>query len=111
MNGTVVEADESRILVYVLFLILFIGGFNIGSYASFEVENDLIKILDSNLKVEKFVEGLDGPTTMAFVGPSDVLVLEKDRGTVRRIESGVIQQEPISTLEVDMSRVVEACLV
>jgi aldose sugar dehydrogenase len=86
-------------VAYALFLILFLG-FNNSGYAYFEVENDLIKIADSNLKVEKFVEGLERPTTVAFIGPNDILVLEKDRGTVRRIENGVILREPLLDLNV-----------
>jgi aldose sugar dehydrogenase len=39
-------------------------------------------INDPNLKVEQVVEGLELPTTMAFLGPDDILVLEKDKGTV-----------------------------
>ena len=33
---------------------------------------------DSNLKVEVVFEGLTSPTSIAFLGPSDILVLEKD---------------------------------
>ena len=43
-------------------------------------EGPIIK--DSNLKVEVVFEGLTSPTSFAFVGPNDILVLEKDKGTV-----------------------------
>ena len=33
--------------------------------------------------------GLKFPTTMAFLGLNDILVLEKDKGTVNRIINGV----------------------
>jgi hypothetical protein len=33
---------------------------------------------DPNLKVEALVKGLDVPTSMAFLGPDDILVLEKN---------------------------------
>ena len=42
-------------------------------------EGPIIK--DSNLKAEVVFEGLTSPTSMAFVGPHDILVLEKDKGT------------------------------
>ena len=45
------------------------------------------------LKVEEVVRGLDLPTTMAFLGPNDILVLEKDKGTVQRIINGKILPE------------------
>jgi len=38
---------------------------------------------------------------MAFKGPDEILVLEKDSGTVRRIENGVILQEPLLDLNVE----------
>jgi aldose sugar dehydrogenase len=39
-------------------------------------------VFDSRLKVEQVAQGLELPTTMAFLGPDDFLVLEKDKGTV-----------------------------
>lgn len=42
-------------------------------------------VTDANLKVEVIAEGLNLPTTMAFLGPDDFLILEKDKGTVMRI--------------------------
>ena len=56
---------------------------------------------DPNLKVEKVFEGLRFPTKMAFLGPNDVLVLEKDNGTVQRIVNGKILPE--SVLDVDVA--------
>ena len=42
-------------------------------------------ISDPTLQVEEVVTGLDLPTTMAFLGPNDILVLEKDKGTFREL--------------------------
>jgi aldose sugar dehydrogenase len=50
---------------------------------------------DPNLKTELVAQGLDYPTTMAFVGKNDILVLEKDKGTVRRILNGQILEKPL----------------
>ena len=47
-----------------------------------EKDNVLPTVNDPNLKVEKVFEGLRFPTKMAFLGPNDILVLEKDNGTV-----------------------------
>jgi len=49
-------------------------------------------IEDQNLKVEVLAEGLNSPTSMAFLGPNDILVLEKNNGTVKRIVDGEIKQ-------------------
>ena len=44
------------------------------------------------------VAGLELPTTMAFLGPDDILVLENEKGTVQRIIDGQIQPEPLLML-------------
>jgi len=46
---------------------------------------------DPNLTVTQLVSGLNAPTTMAFIGPGDILVLQKDNGQVRRVLSGILQ--------------------
>ena len=53
-------------------------------------------ISDPNLKLETVATGLNHPTAMAFLGSStDILVTEKDTGTVRRIIDGRVQEEPV----------------
>jgi aldose sugar dehydrogenase len=61
-------------------------------------EGPIIK--DSNLKAEVVFEGLTSPTSIAFVGPNDILVLEKDKGTVQRIVNGKILTEPLLDVNV-----------
>jgi uncharacterized repeat protein (TIGR01451 family) len=48
-------------------------------------------LLDPNLSVKTVVTGLSQPTMMAFIGPNDFLILEKDTGRVRRVTNGVLQ--------------------
>jgi hypothetical protein len=44
---------------------------------------------DPNLKAEQIINtGLKSTTSMAFLGPNDILVLEKDTGIVHRILNG-----------------------
>ena len=62
-------------------------------------------IKDLNLKVETVATGLALPTTMAFIGPNDILVLEKNKGTVQRIVNGQMLAEPL--LRVNVSSEVE----
>ena len=68
-------------------------------------DDDLPIVNDPNLKVEKVFEGLRFPTKMAFLGPNDILVLEKDNGTVRRIVNGKMLPEPV--LDVNVSNAYE----
>ena len=52
-------------------------------------------VKDPNLKVEKVFEGLQNPSSMAFLGPNDILVLEKNKGTVSRIVDGKMLSKPL----------------
>jgi aldose sugar dehydrogenase len=47
-------------------------------------------LFDPNLTVRTVVTGLAQPTTMAFIGPNDILVLEKASGKVQRVTNGSI---------------------
>ena len=42
-------------------------------------------INDPNLKIEVVAAGLELPTSMAFLGPDDILVLEKDKARCREL--------------------------
>lgn len=62
-------------------------------------------VADADLKVELVVGGLEIPTTMAFLGPNDFIILEKDKGTVLRVINGVISSKPL--LDVNVATSVE----
>jgi glucose/arabinose dehydrogenase len=72
------------------------------------VEEGKPKLFDSNLKITTIAEGLSTPTTMAFVGPGDILVLEKDTGMVKRIVNGKVLAKPV--LDVNVANSVERCM-
>jgi aldose sugar dehydrogenase len=55
---------------------------------------------DPNLKVETVAEGIKFPTSMAFLAKDDILVLEKNNGTIKRIIDGQVQTEPLLDLDV-----------
>jgi glucose/arabinose dehydrogenase len=59
-------------------------------------------IIENNpsLKVEEVLDGLDFPTSMAFLGPEDILVLEKNDGTVRRVLNGELLEKPLLNVNV-----------
>src|SRR5260221_12020612 len=58
---------------------------------------------DPRLEAEVVATGLLNPTTMAFVAPGDLLVLQKDNGQVRRILDGVLQPAPVLDVAVHFS--------
>jgi aldose sugar dehydrogenase len=58
---------------------------------------------DSSLKVELIAQGLRSPTSMAFLGLNDILVLEKETGTVQRITNGKMLPQPMLQVPVSMT--------
>jgi glucose/arabinose dehydrogenase len=60
-------------------------------------------VFDSSLQVETVTAGLRKPTSMAFLGPDDILVVEQEKGTVQRIKNGVYLTEPVLNVNVNAS--------
>jgi aldose sugar dehydrogenase len=73
-----------------------------------DIGDDTVNIRDPALKVETVAEVLEFPTTMAFLGPDDILVLEKEKGTVQRIINGRMSSEPLLDVNVGVSQ--ERCM-
>ena len=59
-------------------------------------------ITDSSLKSQLITQGLKAPSAMAFIGPNDILVTEKNTGNVQRITNGIISSQPL--LHVDTTK-------
>jgi glucose/arabinose dehydrogenase len=59
-------------------------------------------LVDPSLKVELFFKGdiIGSATSMAFLGPDDILLLEKNTGKVHRILNGSLQQTPLLQVKV-----------
>ena len=60
---------------------------------------DQLTVNDPNLKAELIAQDLDFPTSMAFLG-NDILVLEKDKGTVQMIVNGKKLDKPLIDMNV-----------
>jgi glucose/arabinose dehydrogenase len=54
---------------------------------------------DTNLKVSEVISGLNMPTTMAFLGPDDFLLLLKG-GSVVRVTNGTVASTPLLNVSV-----------
>jgi aldose sugar dehydrogenase len=48
------------------------------------------QLVDPNLRLNTVVSGLDQPTSMAFLGDDDILILEKASGRVKRVTGGAV---------------------
>jgi aldose sugar dehydrogenase len=58
-------------------------------------------LLAPNLELRTVVDGLELPTSIAFVGSNDLLVLEKNSGKVKRVVNGVVQSTDALDLPVN----------
>src|SRR5687768_8569795 len=59
------------------------------------------QLVDSNLSVRAVATGLTMPTSMAFIGANDILVLEKNSGRVVRVVNGTVQPTAVLDLAVN----------
>jgi aldose sugar dehydrogenase len=89
------------LILFVTVSLVSLGPLYVGFGQEEEEEANIPKLRDSTLKMELVASGIESPTSMAFLGPNDVLVLEKDKGTVQRIVSGEISEEPILDVNVN----------
>jgi aldose sugar dehydrogenase len=76
-----------------------------GAYAKAPLSPVGPTVKADNLSVEKVAAGLDFPTSMAFLGPDDILVTEKETGKVMRIIDGQIQDTAV--LDVPVANSIE----
>ena len=98
----------TQILLIVSFItFIFIFGYHQYFYSFFSLSYAHIDrskgepiLHDPNLSVEVVTAGLKFPTTMAFLGPNDILVLEKNNGHVQRVVNGKIMPKPVLDVNV-----------
>ena len=74
----------------------------------YSTDNKVPTIRDPSLEVEEVAHGLELPTSMAFLGKDDILVLEKNKGTVQRIVNAQTVHEP--AIDVNVATEVERCM-
>jgi aldose sugar dehydrogenase len=55
---------------------------------------------DNNLKVEPVITGLDGPVSITFLGPNDMLIVEKNTGIVHKVVNGELIKDPLLDVNV-----------
>lgn len=80
------------------------NGIKVPNIVNFSLTQEIVgarpQVYDPGLKVETVAQGLYLPTSIAFLGPNDILVLEKDKGTVTRIVDGKIVSQPLLNVSV-----------
>ncbi|MGA7977468.1 MAG: PQQ-dependent sugar dehydrogenase [Nitrososphaeraceae archaeon] len=91
--------NQSYIIVILVFLILILLSYSwkyFGSAlarAKVALEGPVIN--DTTLTAQLVVGGLKAPSAMAFLGPNDILIAEKNTGNIIRAVNGVISPQPI----------------
>jgi glucose/arabinose dehydrogenase len=97
---------DKKVLFAVLVIVLLLSQYSYqffftpASGAKIPKSRGGLSINDPNLKAEVVAQGLRFPTTMAFLGPNDILVLEKNNGTVQRIVDGKMLPQPLLNVNV-----------
>ncbi|MDR4491193.1 MAG: PQQ-dependent sugar dehydrogenase [Candidatus Nitrosocosmicus sp.] len=92
--------DYIPIIVLCLISIYFIANlpsipWSYAAYSKAPVAPNGPTVIPSSLAVEKITDKLDFPTSMAFLGPNDILVTEKNTGKVMRVLNGQVQNDPV----------------
>jgi glucose/arabinose dehydrogenase len=85
--------------VLIVFALLLFGFTVIHNFVMVHA-SPLPTVRDSSLRVESVVTGLNVPTSFAFLGQNDMLVLEKNTGTIQRIKNGILLPGPILDVNV-----------
>ena len=84
---------QSNYLILVALLIgftsLFLIGHNINVYGQ-NGDTELPRVNDTNLQIQEYASGFKFPTGMNFLGPDDILVIEKNTGVVKEIRNGTV---------------------
>ena len=60
----------------------------------------LPRIYDIDFKIDVVYSGLNFPSSFTFLGPDDIIVLEKNTGQVRRILNGTLLPDPLLSVNV-----------
>ena len=90
---------QKFVIVTSVFVILVLLSFSLKYFGSVlarakvAVEGPIIN--DTNLTAQLLVSGLKTPSAMAFLGPDDILITEKNTGDVIRAVNGVISHQPV----------------
>jgi aldose sugar dehydrogenase len=96
-NGVDIRIEKSVKFFIMSFIMVFATGLLIQYQLPIAIAQS---VNDPSLNVESFVEGLNSPTSMAFLDGNNIMILEKD-GLVRLVSNGQLQPQPVLEIPVD----------
>jgi len=90
-------------LLFTSIIVLLLANISTPKFLVFAQSNDISlipQVYDENLKVELVSKEFKFPTTFAFIGPNDFLILEKNTGEVKRVVNDKVLEKPLVKLDV-----------
>lgn len=90
----------SLIAIEIVLIIFGLLLFDLHNFVMVIASPILPTVRDSSLRVESVATGLNVPTSFAFLGQNDMLILEKNTGIVQRIKDGILLPGPILDVNV-----------
>jgi aldose sugar dehydrogenase len=88
--------------IFAVFVSILLYAQNIFAYG--QETTELPQVNDTNLQIQEYSSGFKFPTGMNFLGPDDILVIEKNTGVVKEIKNGTVVG---SVLDVNVANVSE----
>jgi len=92
------------ITILIGFISLFLIGQSINVFGQIGKNSEVPQVNDTGLQVQVYASGFKFPTGMNFLGPDDILVIEKNTGKVKEIKNGTISG---TVLDVNVANVSE----
>lgn len=102
MFGSLIQTLSALSMIVLVILFPIQSSYHHFAHAveAFRLFSNVPTINDPTLKIDIIFKGLNFPTSMTFVGLNDILVLEKNDGTVQRIVNGNVASEPLINVAV-----------
>ena len=101
-NVYVADTANNRILGF--------ASYSLITNVSFSSEEGEIYGNDTRIKIEPIYDGLKSPTAIAFLGPDDMLVLQRQNNSIMRIVNGQMLDEPVLDLGNNVKLMGGSCL-
>ena len=99
------KSNTSMCIMVVLgFVLSLLVGHSFNIYGQTAKSPDAPQLNDTGLQAQEYASGFKFPTGMSFLGPNDILVIEKNTGKVKEIKNGTVTG---TVLDVNVANVSE----
>jgi len=77
-------------IIFIGFTYIVLTSQNINLFGQTDTEVEQPMVNDTRLQIQEYSSGFKFPTGMNFLGPDDILVIEKNTGVVKEIKNGTV---------------------